>query len=60
MPAIPLAPGEPVQFVFCIAYDPAVGHAAAFGRLDARFATVPAGTYDASRHIGTAAVSFSS
>ncbi|MFI8951204.1 hypothetical protein ACIGO6_32390 [Streptomyces sp. NPDC053750] len=60
MPAIPLAPGEPVQFVFCIAYDPAEGHAGAFGRLDARFATVPAGTYDASQHIGTGAVSFSS
>ncbi|WP_328916127.1 MULTISPECIES: peptide ligase PGM1-related protein [unclassified Streptomyces] len=60
MPAIPLAPGEPVQFVFCVAYDPAEGHAAVFDRLDARFASVPAGTYDASRHIGTGAVSFSS
>ncbi|GAB1339853.1 hypothetical protein ACE1SV_64430 [Streptomyces sp. E-15] len=60
MPAIPLAPGEPVQFVFCLAYDPAEDHTAAFGRLDTRFATVPAGTYDASQHIGTGAVSFSS
>ncbi|PZT74877.1 MULTISPECIES: preATP grasp domain-containing protein [unclassified Streptomyces] len=60
MPAIPLAPGEPVQFVFCLAYDPAEGHTAAFDRLDARFAAVPAGTYDASQHIGTGAVSFSS
>ncbi|MFI9311168.1 preATP grasp domain-containing protein [Streptomyces triculaminicus] len=60
MPAIPLAPGEPVQFVFCLAYDPAEGHAAAFDRLDAHFASVPAGTYDASQHIGTGAASFSS
>lgn len=60
MPAIPLAPGELVQFVFCIAYDPAEGHAGAFERLDARFATVLAGTYDASQHVGTGAVSFSS
>ncbi|MFF9402256.1 hypothetical protein [Streptomyces sp. NPDC014744] len=60
MPAIPLAPGEPVQFVFCIAYDPAEGHAGVFDRLDARFASVLAGTYDASQHIGTGAVSFSS
>lgn len=60
MPAIPLAPGEPVQFVFCIAYDPADGHAGVFARLDARFATVPAGTYDASQHVGTGAVTFSS
>lgn len=58
MPAIPLGPGEPVQFVFCLAYDPAEGSTDAFGRLDARFASVPAGTYDASQHIG--AVSFSS
>ncbi|MFI6689495.1 peptide ligase PGM1-related protein [Streptomyces sp. NPDC050485] len=60
MPAIPLAPREPVQFVFCLAYDPAEGHAGTFDRLDARFANVPAGTYDASQHIGTGAVSFSS
>ncbi|MCL3998102.1 peptide ligase PGM1-related protein [Streptomyces lavenduligriseus] len=60
MPAIPLEAGAPAQFVFCIAYDPAEGHAGAFDRLDARFATVPAGTYDASQHIGTGAVSFSS
>ncbi|MER7043650.1 preATP grasp domain-containing protein [Streptomyces jumonjinensis] len=60
MPAIPLAPGEPVQFVFCLAYDPAEGHAAVFDRLDARFAAVPAGTYDASQHVATGAVSFSS
>ncbi|MFJ2638729.1 MULTISPECIES: peptide ligase PGM1-related protein [unclassified Streptomyces] len=56
MPAIPLAPGEPVQFVFCLAYDPAEGHAAVFDRLDARFAAVPAGTYDASQHVATGAV----
>ncbi|MFB8441224.1 hypothetical protein ACFC7A_19480 [Streptomyces niveus] len=60
MPAIPLAPGEPVQFVFCLAHDPAEGHTSVFDRLDARFATVPAGTFDASQHIGTGAVSFSS
>jgi len=60
MPAIPLAPGEPAQFVFCLAYDPAEGHAGAFDRLDARFAAVPAGTYDAGQHIATGAVSFSS
>ncbi|MGW1411732.1 preATP grasp domain-containing protein [Streptomyces sp. NPDC002403] len=60
MPAIPLAPGEPVQFVFCLAYDPTEGHAGSFDRLNARFASVPAGTYDASQHIGTGAVSFSS
>jgi hypothetical protein len=60
MPAIPLAPGAPVQFVFCLAYDPTEGHAAVFDRLDARFATVPAGTYDPSQHVGTGAVSFSS
>ncbi|WP_338682446.1 peptide ligase PGM1-related protein [Streptomyces acidiscabies] len=60
MPAIPLTPGEPVQFVFCLAYDPAEGHAAVFDRLDARFAAVPAGTYDASRHVATGTVSFSS
>lgn len=60
MPAIPLAPGEPVQFVFCLAYDPAEGHTTAFNRIDARFASVPAGTYDATQHIGTGAASFSS
>ncbi|MEV3999083.1 hypothetical protein ACFYPK_28005 [Streptomyces halstedii] len=60
MPAIPLAPREPVQFVFCLAYDPAQGHTAMFDRLDARFAAVPADTYDASQHIATGAVSFSS
>ncbi|MGJ5894495.1 hypothetical protein DF268_00060 [Streptomyces sp. V2] len=60
MPAIPLAPGEPVQFVFCLAYDPTEGHQHAFDRLDARFATVPVGTYDASQHVATGAVSFSS
>ncbi|AKH83985.1 hypothetical protein AA958_19370 [Streptomyces sp. CNQ-509] len=60
MPAIPLAPGAPVQFVFCLAYDPAEGHASAFDRLDARFAAVPAGTYDASQHVATGTVSFSS
>ncbi|MFJ8791500.1 peptide ligase PGM1-related protein [Streptomyces sp. NPDC102462] len=60
MPAIPLEVGAPAQFVFCIAYDPAEGHADVFDQLDARFATVPAGTYDASQHIGTGAVSFSS
>ncbi|SEQ30112.1 hypothetical protein SAMN04487983_1004101 [Streptomyces sp. yr375] len=60
MPAIPLAPGEPVQFVFCLAYDPAEGSAGTFDRLDARFAAVPAGTHDARRHVATGAVSFSS
>ncbi|MFE1781002.1 peptide ligase PGM1-related protein [Streptomyces sp. NPDC059506] len=61
MPAIPLAPGAPVQFVFCIAYDPAEGYEGVFDRLDARFATAPAGSYDASQHVGTpTAVSFSS
>lgn len=60
MPAIPLEAGAPAQFVFCIAYDPAEGHAGAFDRLDARFATMPASTYDASQHVGTGTVSFSS
>ncbi|MFE7480791.1 peptide ligase PGM1-related protein [Streptomyces sp. NPDC057552] len=60
MPAIPLEAGAAAQFVFCIAYDPAEGHAGAFDLLDERFATVPVGTYDASQHIGTGAVSFSS
>ncbi|MCX5380397.1 peptide ligase PGM1-related protein [Streptomyces sp. NBC_00091] len=60
MPALPLSPGAPVQFVFCLAYDPAEGHAGVFDRLDARFASVSAGTYDASQHVGTGAVSFSS
>ncbi|MGW7086599.1 preATP grasp domain-containing protein [Streptomyces sp. NPDC054871] len=60
MPAIPLEAGAPAQFVFCLAFDPAEGHAAAFDRLDARFGTVPAGTYDASQHVGTGAESFSS
>ncbi|MEU9891847.1 hypothetical protein [Sphaerisporangium sp. NPDC051011] len=60
MPALPLTPGAPAQFVFCIAYEPAEGYEGAFGRLNARFANVPAGTYDASQHVGTTAVSFSS
>lgn len=60
MPAIPLAPGAPAQFVFCLAYDPADGHQQAFDRLDTRFASVADGTYDASQHIGTGVVSFSS
>lgn len=60
MPAIPLEAGAPAQFVFCIAYDPAEGHAGAFDRLDEQFAAMPAGTYDASQHIGTGAASLSS
>ncbi|MFI6359409.1 peptide ligase PGM1-related protein [Streptomyces sp. NPDC050743] len=60
MPALPLAPGAPAQFVFCIAYDPADGYTPVFDQLDAQFAALPAGTYDASQHVGTAAVSFSS
>ncbi|MER6567011.1 peptide ligase PGM1-related protein [Streptomyces sp. NPDC001093] len=60
MPAIPLAPGAPVQFVFCIAYDPAIGYDDAFARLAERFQTLPAAAVDASEHIGHAAVSFSS
>jgi hypothetical protein len=61
MPAIPLEPGALAQFVFCIAYNPAEGYEGVFDRLDARFATVPADSYDASQHVGTStAVSFSS
>ncbi|MET9779028.1 peptide ligase PGM1-related protein [Streptomyces sp. NPDC006367] len=60
MPAIPLAPGAPVQFVFCIAYDPATGYDDAFARLGERFQTLPAGAIDASEHVGHTAVSFSS
>ncbi|WP_432158076.1 peptide ligase PGM1-related protein [Streptomyces sp. bgisy153] len=60
MPAIPLAAGAPVQFVFCIAYDPATGYDDAFARLGERFQTLPAGAIDASEHVGHTAVSFSS
>lgn len=63
MPAVPAEPGGPAQFVFCIAYDPAVGHAPMFQRLDRRFAAVPADAYDASDHVGVnggVATSFSS
>ncbi|GGZ81562.1 peptide ligase PGM1-related protein [Streptomyces echinoruber] len=60
MPAIPLAPGAPVQFVFCIAYDPATGYDEAFARLGERFQTLPASAVDASEHVGHTAVSFSS
>ncbi|MFJ4057533.1 preATP grasp domain-containing protein [Streptomyces albogriseolus] len=60
MPAIPLAPGAPVQFVFCIAHDPATSYDDAFDRLGERFQTLPAGAVDASEHVGHAAVSFSS
>ncbi|GAA3838954.1 hypothetical protein GCM10022403_084140 [Streptomyces coacervatus] len=60
MPALPLTPGAPAQFVFCIAYDPTDGYTHVVDQLDARFAALPAGTYDASQHVGTAAVSFSS
>lgn len=60
MPAIPLVPGAPVQFVFCIAYDPATGYDDAFARLGERFQTLPATAVDASEHVGHAAVSFSS
>jgi hypothetical protein len=60
MPAIPLAPGAPVQFVFCIAYDPATGYDDAFARLGERFQTLPTTAVDASEHVGHAAVSFSS
>ncbi|KUF17348.1 hypothetical protein [Streptomyces silvensis] len=60
MPAVPLEAGEAAQFVFCIAYDPAEGHAAAFDRLDTRFAAVPADRYDPAHHVGTGTASFSS
>lgn len=60
MPAIPLAPGAPAQFVFCIAYAPATGYADVLARLGERFQTLPATAVDASEHIGHAAVTFSS
>ncbi|WP_372350808.1 hypothetical protein [Streptomyces sp. KL116D] len=60
MPAIPLTDGAPVQFVFCIAYDPATGYDDAFARLAKRFQTLPAGAVDASEHVGHTTVSFSS
>ncbi|WP_405444508.1 peptide ligase PGM1-related protein [Streptomyces achromogenes] len=60
MPAIPLAPQAPAQFVFCIAYDPATGYDDAFTRLGERFQILPATAVDASEHVGHAAVSFSS
>lgn len=60
MPAIPLAPRAPVQFVFCIAYDPKTGYDDAFARLGERFQTLPADAVDASEHAGHTAVSFSS
>ncbi|GLY30447.1 hypothetical protein [Kineosporia sp. NBRC 101731] len=60
MPAIPLTPGAPVQFVFCIAYDPAVGYEESFGRLDERFAAIPADAIDPSQHVGTTVLNFSS
>ncbi|MEW2248613.1 peptide ligase PGM1-related protein [Streptomyces sp. NPDC006975] len=60
MPALPLAPGAPAQFVFCIAYDPATGYDETFARLGERFQTLPATAVDASEHVGHAAVSFSS
>ncbi|MBV9026637.1 MAG: hypothetical protein JO362_23210 [Streptomycetaceae bacterium] len=60
MPAIPLSPGAPAQFVFCIAYDPAQSYQDVFAQLNEHFATLPAGTYDASDHVGAGAVSFSS
>ncbi|MEU9397914.1 hypothetical protein AB0D86_49100 [Streptomyces sp. NPDC048324] len=60
MPAMPLAPGAPVQFVFCIVYEPATGYDDAFARLGERFQTLPAAAVDASEHVGHAAVSFSS
>lgn len=52
MPAVPVEPCGPAQFVFCIAYDPAVGHVPMFQRLDRRFTAVPAVAYDASDHVG--------
>lgn len=48
------------QFVFCLAYDPATRHSDVFDRLDAHFATIPAGTYDPAEHIGAPATAFSS
>lgn len=51
MPVIPLEAGR-AQFVFCIAYGTDADRQAMFDRLDSRFATVPAGTYTASDHIG--------
>ncbi|MGG7568828.1 hypothetical protein [Streptomyces sirii] len=35
MPAIPLQPSAPAQFVFCIAYDPAESHEDMYDQLDA-------------------------
>ncbi|MFG1953958.1 hypothetical protein [Micromonospora sp. NPDC048830] len=51
MPAIPLEPGR-AQFVFCLAYAADADRQPVFNALDKRFATVPAGSYDASDHVG--------
>lgn len=51
MPAIPLEVNR-AQFVFCIAYATDAGRQATFDRLNARFAAVPADSFDASDHIG--------
>ncbi|MER7468530.1 hypothetical protein [Streptomyces sp. NPDC097981] len=58
MPITTSPPGA--QFVFCLAYNPATGHHEVFDQLDARFATVPAGTYDPAEHLGAPATAFSS
>ncbi|MFF5265002.1 hypothetical protein ACFY4C_39295 [Actinomadura viridis] len=41
MPVVALEPGR-AQFVFCLACDTPATHQELFGRLDARFATIPA------------------
>lgn len=51
MPVIPLQKGL-AQFVFCIAYGADTERRQLWDRLDARFATGPAGAYDASDHVG--------
>lgn len=51
MPVIPIEPGRG-QFVFCIAYATDADRQAVWEALDGRFASVPAGAYDASDHVG--------
>ncbi len=55
MPLIPLEAGR-AQFVFCIAYTTDADRQAVWDALDKRFATIPAGTYAASDHVGVPAL----
>ncbi|MEV6250705.1 hypothetical protein AB0M38_31735 [Streptomyces sp. NPDC051742] len=59
--SMPVVPGpDGAQFVFCLAYDPTVGHEESFARLDARFAARPADAFDAADHVGAPLTAFSS